>query len=521
MALWKFENSEWYQDDRTGAFSLKNFENQNFGDEINAPLELLIGAKLHPSVPGCNGTVFPSEFNHCPECGSTLEVVTNKRIDSWYPPYGSGDSEKVYHKHLKPETLVNAIGEPLPLPSSVGHFSFISAYFGAKNRLLLALQRDVGQLWVYRPNAKNKWFALEGLIGDCSMPNWAWSLALDVHESACAFPTDKGVAWVTVDWTTNRLNVDLTKGEVIGGPARVGKFILVPIIQDNQLYLLSRAEGDSAWTQCSTSSDPSCIHAQLQRNPDQLRYCGVPLVDKARMIGYWPCRGGYIKVAGFNSSNPGHWEFRQWENDAYPATALIELGVPYRKTGSRPGFWQLCWDYDPGSRDGRVNKIIKYDGDISADSEIVENGEFLTTGRSSFSWHYDFWDDVHRRSPGSEEHIELRLPLLQFGEKGLCLIVKVRPWHGREDLGLFSELFYSRENEVTTFVRLAIQGAGIPEEALVAEGVDGADGFKGSFFRVTAAHAADIAAFIYDDRLYVYFPEENKCYGWPVEMVSE
>jgi len=85
------------------------------------------------------------------------------------------------------------------------------------------------------------------------------------------------------------------------------------------------------------------------------------------------------------------WEFRPWETDEYPATALIELGPPYRKTGSLSGFWQLCEDRDNLMRDGIVNKIIKLDGDERIDSENVECGQFVTTGSASFSWSDDYW----------------------------------------------------------------------------------------------------------------------------------
>jgi hypothetical protein len=65
-----------------------------------------------------------------------------------------------------------------------------------------------------------------------------------------------------------------------------------------------------------------------------------------------------------------------------------------------------------------------------------------------------------------------------------------------------------------------IEGAGVPERALFAEGVDGRQGQSGSLFPVSLAHLAELSVFIYDARLYLYFPEENICFGWPLEITE-
>jgi hypothetical protein len=133
---------------------------------------------------------------------------------------------------------------------------------------------------------------------------------------------------------------------------------------------------------------------------------------------------------------------------------------------------------------------------------------------------YDFWTDVHHFNANLPEQTELRYPLLQFGEKGLVLVAKIRPWHGREDMGLFTEVFFNRREKTSVFVRFVVEGTGTPETALYADGVDGSQGVSGSLFRVPLAHLPELAVFIYDARLYIYFPDESKCYGWPLEALE-
>lgn len=158
--------------------------------------------------------------------------------------------------------------------------------------------------------------------------------------------------WITVDWTTNKLQIDRASGRSIGGAARLGRFVLAPVLRGENFFLLSRKEGEIAWSECKTSFDPKIVYPQLRRQENQQAYLGIPVVDENRMVVYWPARGGYLKVQEAGSSSEHAWEFHPWETDDSPATALIELGPPYRKIGSRSGYWQLCEDKDPSRREG-------------------------------------------------------------------------------------------------------------------------------------------------------------------------
>lgn len=521
--MWQFNNASWEQDDDAQTFRLKHLFGKECTAEPVAPLGLLIGAKMHQSAKAdlaCSQGIFPAEFSRCPYCGGELSAPEDRPSSPWIPPYGCGTGLKILPNELKPASMAESKGQPLVTPSMNGRFSFCSAFLGAKQRLLIALQRDIGKISVYQSDATSKWRDLDGKVGDDGLPEWSWSLATDIAETGLAIPGKDGPAWITVDWAMGRLQIDRGEGRSVGGVVRLGKFLLAPVLRGDNFFMLCRKEGDAKWSECKTSFDTAVVASQLRRQEDQLACFGVPVVDETRMVAFWASRGGYVKVTEANSASEHTWTFRHWETDEHPAFALIELGPPYRKSGARSGFWQLCEDYDHSSRDGVVNKIIKIDGDERADSEPLEYGQFVSTGRASFGWQHDYWKELDKFNANAGEQSELRYPLLQFGEKGLVLVAKIRPWQGREDMGLFSEVFFNRLEKASVFVRFVVEGAGIPERALYAEGVDGGQGPAGSLFRVSLAHMAELSVFIYDACFYIYFPEDNKCFGWPLEITE-
>jgi len=522
--LWTFRESSWEQNCESKTFRIHSVFGEKCEFDPVAPLDMLIGAKLHP-VNGapCEQSLFPSEFENCPYCGCMLEKPHEDSASLWVPPYGSGNGLKLYPlkslQHGK-EGGRKEKGSKFALPSRDGHFAFCSAKLNAKQRVLIALRRDIGQLWIFSPK-KNRWELLNGNAGGDSLPVWSWALAVDSSESGLCIPTDQGPAWLTVNWATNKILLDRAEGKSVGGAAQIGKHLMAPVLRGDSFSVVCRKEGDSTWSECSSASDPMSVLPELRRDISQDAFLGIPVIDENRKIAYWPGRGGYVRVFGADSSSGLTWEFKPYETDEHPATALIELGPPYRRSGSRPGFWQLCEDRDHTVRDGIVNKIIKLDGDELVDSEIVECGQFLTTGGASFSWGDDYWDDIHKRNPRISEQVELRFPLLQFGEKGLSLVAKVSPWEGRDELGVFSDLFFNRAVKTTTFVRFVVEGAGMPEKPLYAEGVDGIHGgISGSLFRMKVAELPEISAFIYGDLLHIYFPETNDCFSWPLELME-
>lgn len=524
IRLWQFNNASWEQDDSLQTFTLKRLFGEECTENPAAPLNMLLGSKRHNMLTVdsiCSSGTFPAEFSFCPYCGESLLAPEDSPSTPWIPPYGNGFGLKIVSEIINPAPMAESKGKSLTIPSMHGRFSFCSAYFRARRRLLIAIQRDVGKISVFQNDKAGRWRDLNGKAGDDGLPPWSWSLAIDVGETGMAIPGRDGPVWITIDWARNELQLDRGFGSSVGGAARLGRYLLAPVLRGTKFFMLCRKDSDQSWAECATSCDPSAVAPHMRSDESSLAYLGVPVIDETRMVAYWPTRGGYVRVAEGNSAREHTWEFRPWETDEHPAMALMELGPPYRKMGSRSGFWQLCQDHDPSRREDMVHKIIKLDGDEHADSDVLEYGQFVSTGRASFAWLYDFWTDVHQYNVNLGEQSELRYPLLQFGDNGLVLVAKVRPWQGREDMGLFSEVFFNRHEKASVFVRFVIEGTGVAERALYAEGVDGSQGLSGSLFRVPLAHLPEISAFIYGDRLYIYFPEDNKCFGWPLELMGE
>lgn len=514
--MWEFNNTSWDQDDEAQSYRLKSLHGKECTAEPVAPLGMLVGAKAHKinSDLACASGAFPMQFTHCPYCGGELIAPENRPSMPWIPPYGNGTGLKILANEVNLASMLQEKGESLTIPSMNGRYSFCSARLGAEQRLLVALQRDTGKISVYQPGVVGRWRDLDGKAGEDRLPEWSWALATDTAETGLAIPGGEGPAWITIDWAAGKLQIDRGVGRSVGGAVRLGKFLFAPVMRGNQFFMLCRKDGDVAWSDCMTSCDVAVVEPQLQRNDDKPAFMGIPVIDESKMIAYWPCRGGYVKVKEASSAREHAWEFRPWETDEHPATALIELGPPYRKTGARSGFWQLCVDHDPESRDGLVNKIIKLDGDENADSDVLEYGQFVSTGRASFGWLHDYWSEVDVFNSNRGEQSELRYPLMQFGDKGLALIAKVRPWSGREDVGLLSDVFFNPEERSSVFVRFVIEGVGTPEKVLYVQGIE--DGL----FKLSLAQVPEISVFIYDAFFHIYLPEENKCYRWPLELTG-
>lgn len=516
-ALWRSKDSSWVQDDDRSLFKLAEIRGVacTGNPESRVALAQLLGAKRHPRQGGCDaaGQYFPPEFNRCPFCSEALSSPVPDTTLKWLPPYGRGDGLKVFPSSLGSTSLNASAGAAFPLPPRGSRFAFSVIRGGAEHRLLLAIDRISGSIWVFNSDT-SAWSEMSDRLGEDRLPSWSWSAATDELETGLCLPTQDGPAWVEVNWATGGLSVERAAGSSVGGAVSVGKYVLAPVLRNGDFAVAYRTPAAS-WADCSARSDASSVEALLRRNPSQEAACGIPVVDTIRNIVYWPLRGGFVKVSGLTSGVPT-WEFRPWETDEHPATALIELGPPLWRGGAQPGYWQLCEDRDTTVRDGIVNKLIKFDGHELADSEVVECGQFMSTGQASFAWSDDYWVDVHQRNSRLDEQSELRFPLLQFGDRGLALVVKVLPWEGRDESLVFTDFVFNRTSKNRVNLRLVVESEGTPEVPFVVEGVDGGAGNDGSLFRATLSNVAEISSFIHEDGLYVYLPEDNRCYRWAV-----
>ncbi len=531
--MWQFDNESWEQDEDGSVFTLKSINGEDCTPQLSAPLEILLGAKTHPFEANltCSNKIYPAQFKFCPSCGATLFDAVNEDPFPWCPPYGIGNGLKITSKAIQPEITTAQTGVEFELPPN-GPFSFFSARLGGTYRFLFAIQRDIGQIWVHKPNDPNQWLAIGGKVDPNNFfPNWAWGMAIDKSESGCAFPTVSGPVWLTINWNTNHLEIVRGgHGKSIGSPVIVENIVLAPIIDDkNAVGVLYKIAGDE-WKPCQPQSDQKIVVSQLCREDGQLPYLGLPIADEVNALVYWPCRGGYIKVSRLESGSP-LWEFRPWEKDGHPATALIELGAPYRHTKGKiadRGYWQLCKFNDPklksNSQETITFIIIKFDGNPQnggvkeGDGDDNEFGQFFSTGQACYSWHKDYWDGVMNFAD-PEERDKIRYPILQFGENGTVLIAELE-WKEKEDSGYLTDDLLNDDQKTKGFVRLVFQGASFPESGIIAANVLGTEESNGSLFPILVSELTDISSFIYDDKLYIYFPGNNKCFFWPIKWTE-
>ncbi len=231
----------------------------------------------------------------------------------------------------------------------------------------------------------------------------------------------------------------------------------------------------------------------------------MPVVDEVRRRVYWVGRAGYLSVVLGASGSEPKWTWQPWENDEFPAQALAELGPPFRATGQKSGFWQLCADksHDKSNYGDEQKICLKLGGD-SVQDKLDVDGEFMTTGRSSFSWNHDFWSDPWDAT--GDEQSAMRIPLLQQTGGGQFALLAKAEWIKRYDFGLLSETINGIPGEKFK-VRLALESAGQPEKIFTLE-MNGVD--QTLFLR----SAAGIAVFVYKNHLHLFFQEIGKCYRW-------
>lgn len=517
---------EWVQDDNIVGpigFTIHKVNGHQRQPNELLPLDFLFETKRHPDAECIySKSLFPKDFKYCPDCGkSLLESIAVQDEDSWLPPYGTGDGLKLYRKQARLNT--EQVGEEFELPHYAGLYAFCSAKLGCRKRVLVAIQRNNGALWVFNTE-REKWSQLEGDVGKSdSIPFWSWSVSVDTNESGLCIPSDDAPVWARIDWMTNTISVVKGEGRSCGGAAVLGDYVMVPVLQSGgSLVLAILKEGGLTWSYAKSLSDDINAEKYLGNDFGKESFTGVPVkVDGMSMV-YWPCRGGYMQ-ASISTSGAVEWLFCPWETDEYPAIALVELGPPHQEGGSCTALWQLCRDYDPIRRDATVYKVFKLggqtDGYEGIDWESIDQGQILSTGKSCFSTTLDFWKKRGGKDLNAFEQDDLRMPLLESEHTGLVLLCKVASWRGRDPLETFTDIF--KKKHTKTNISFVLSGSGIAERFLKAEQVRGRNDNDASVFHYEVSRVPEISAFIYDDSLHIYLPEIRKCYRWSLLMETE
>jgi len=493
--IWEGPSGNWVQDDETKRFLILN---RGTGEiECNqSGLDVISGAKWHPTGTSDCGGFFPPEFAHCPYCGKTLTSGENQK-DVWTPPYGDGSGLRLLSKSIDVVSIpmkkeenntlrwVDQEQDTFALPRPRGDYEFIVGSLGTKLSVLITFDRTTGLLDYFSP-VENKWKSLAPTpgrrVGEPKLPEWAWSAAYVNGKAGVAVPTAEGPVWIAIDWAKGTCSPSFGSGEAVGGPATLDNQVFVPVIVEGMLAIHTFDFTASQWKQ---KGEPV---SDGVRESGESRYYSVPVIDAGRHIIYWVGIDGLLT---FDHTN-GTCVWRPWETDAYPCRAVPELGPPYHDPSG--SFWQICYDDYDNSQDQRAFRYYKLSGDES-DREDVDGGRF-SSGISCFAKAYDLWEKPWAKK-GQDQAKSIRVPLLCLDEVSK---VTVTAHFGSGSISPILDIVKNRRKPYQTNFRIEFPND-LPIELRMPYA-----------FNIHAPW--ELRLFLYLNYLYVYSPEEKICYKW-------
>jgi len=523
--IWEFEQTKWLCIDGVKDFTLSQIKiNKEWYDvDSKSIASFLVSVKRHNDSNNCENSNkgLPSEFNFCPNCGE--ELFNDPETIQWLPPFGSKNGLK-YIGDIKLTIKNNniEIGKSVSLPHNSDEFIFIVSKFNAKKRVLLSIEKQSGNAWVLNPETK-KWLQLEESIPSINtFPSWAWSVAANSSEEGILYPAHENLCWVTINWFNNSISYEvLSEARPLGGACSYKNIFIAPVlINETKVEIVSiNKSGNKTHNEIEEKTSKLIVDgfsSSIKDHNKNQMYFRVPVIDESKRTIYWISRGGYLKVK-VNDNESLEYTYRVWEDDQQPAIALVENGPPFNiQTGplSERGFWQLCVDHNPNEREGYVYKVIKIDGNIKFDNKIINCGEVLTTGYSSFSVYDDYWNNDLNFSISSSDkttnfNSNIKIPLLQFGENTILFAKTNSIFNNPSDIEpRFSKLFSEFNQEV--FVIFAFEDKDLPDFELNVQ--------DENFPKTMITELVSIRAFIYNKELYIYNGYNNFFAKWKIQI---
>lgn len=492
---WEMPSGDWVQDDEKKRFFILNRETGELRRN-QAGLEVIEGARHHPAGESECGGFFPSDFEHCPFCGTGLSSG-EYHSDAWVPPFGCGSGLRLVSKRidiasipLKKEynvRLVDQEKETFPLPRPRGDFEFIVASLGTRSPVLLAFDRITGSIDYYSP-ADEKWKSFAATpgrrVGESQLPNWGWSAASINGNAGFAVPTREAPVWIALDWGDGTCTPVFGQGESVGGVASMERQVVVPVLSGGALSIQGFDVAGLKW---EPKGEPARGWAE---GGGKDRIFSVPIVDEGRHIIYWV---GVHGLLVFNLTDCSS-VWRPWETDAFPCGAVPELGPPYRDTYGN--FWQICYDDHDDSKGDRAFRYYKLHG-TEDEREDVDGGRF-SSGVSCFSKPYDLWEEPWARIDKRQDQAKmLRVPLLCLGEESKATITAC---FGSGSISPLLEIVRDREKTYQVDFRIESPGD-LPVELRTRNA-----------FNVNAPW--ELRLFIYRQFLHAYSIKEAVCYKW-------
>ena len=434
-------------------------------------------------------TLYPPEFNFCPESGEVLQKGARTESQVWVPPYGTADlgmragrltrglRQTALPLKLTSQAQRRADNDPdatLGLPPP-GNYEFLSAPFGGKAPMLLAIDPTKGAIYTLLPHSR-RWELLDhetgGLLADTHIDrtDWRCELFCDGLTSRVFLPTAAGLACLRPDVVGLSFDVHyLGNVQAVGAPIQFADHVWVPQrFPDNTIRFIS-----------SDSQGEAGPLVELPALSMEIGRVHAPLADGR--IALWPCAAGQLLLlkqasGGFDAS------FQPWPENVQPA---FEFGSPYL---SRDGaLWQLCFDKIRGT-------YLYLQLGAARPEQVIAPLPRLCSGSFNFRFATKYksepWLDPEFGDDGSTN--EVILPLLESSSSACVVGLKLTTTAGLAEV--------LRATERVRVVLILDDGSS-----------------ETAFHTLAVAEPTRLRLFVHDSFLWAYHPLLSRMEGWRLQ----
>ncbi len=419
----------------------------------------------------CRGAL-PQAFTYCFGCGAALHDAPAPAEPPQSAP-NAGRAEAGLPGLVLPQSEV-----PHPVPLPAGRlFAFVLA---GKPVRLFAIDRDGG--WLYEHDrVRGSWTRLFS-TGEIVLPETSWSAG--AHEAGIVIAA--GGRLTVVDLTRPAAPAPLARAlaegdSCAGGPAILQDEALVPVTRAGVLHVARRRMDQAGdWTF-------TAVAGAVAAAPGTPAFLAAPMATETGVS--WAGRAGYLVAALGDDNKLGRLVWRGWSDGFTPSLAQR----PYVDPDG------LVWQFGSiPAQSGRRTACFERLGTQSQPRHERVGGSVLTNGVLAcrlLTLRHRAWVEespLNRDLPGQLD--DYLVPVQALG--GGCCVLAAAP-------DRLSELVAAGE-------------AGVNPPILA-----GLRFFDGRTLRDLARPAGlrsmgQLAAFVFDGRLYVYDCFENECVSWAV-----
>lgn len=462
----------WYQrDDRF--FKTETDEGTYFHDKCSLDA---LDIRICPSLACSKNTLYPREFNFCPNCGDKLTPSITQSPYAWSPPYGNPNGCRLLSDYYWPiDCSEDILGnkELFKLPGE-GRFSFVVP---RDNLMLLAVEKEHGLLYNYSVTL-NQWLEFGSIDAEDSPP-WCWCASLGIH--GIVLPTKNHPTWIALPTGMEpKFNTTkLPKTDPIyclGGSCFSAQKFFLPIIISDQIQIAFCIDNkNTEWS----------IH-QVQKSEDfnqvKDKYLGCPVRNTAGNI-FWSGRKGYLAVDISNSTVSATWI--KWDS----GTEGRPQYIPFRDNHGT--VWQLVFS----------TKLSRYQFQKLLTDRLAKEKVKMVLGPHLVSGSYSFKDDKRYDQPWLDQ-TESGLDFEPAQEIFIHPLLEIK-----------NGLFYIHSDKMSSVAKF-MEGQMPIKGTLMFRQNSGGD--ISLVHGLSLSNPWDASFFIFNGDLYLYLESQNRCWRWKI-----